>query len=71
MAGPNKATLISWTSQAKESLDKILADLPPKLHSDFKSTGDENLPYGMQAANIIITALCLDFALVSRTKVLT
>lgn len=65
-AGPNEATLINWTSQAKESLDKIIADLPPELHSDFKSTGDEHLPYGMQAANIIITALCLDFALVSR-----
>lgn len=54
-----------WVQVAMNELRQILADLPPQLQSEAESREDSLASFnGTQAANICITALCVEMALV-------
>lgn len=59
------ATLLAWIPNAMGQIQQLLAGLPsclrPECNVGLQSTG----PYGTQVANIYITALCTELALVS------
>ncbi|AFR94585.2 hypothetical protein C343_02669 [Cryptococcus neoformans C23] len=53
-----------WVQVAMNELRQILADLPPQLQSEAESREDSLASFnGTQAANICITALCVEMAL--------
>lgn len=60
-------SLLAWIEDTRRRLKEILASLPSSLKPGAHNTDQASpaLFYGMQAANICITALCLELALVS------
>lgn len=58
---------LAWIAETHDKLTGILDGLPRVLQPDanHQATVSFSLFYGMQAANICITALCLELALVS------
>jgi hypothetical protein len=62
---PDKLELDDWAEAAKVKLQNLLASLPLQLRPDFSSNEQGGSVFGMQAANISITALCLELTLVS------
>lgn len=61
------ADLVQWALDTKQELDRAMADLPNQLRPGNLGAHQGSSMYGMQAANICITALCLELALVSRS----
>lgn len=66
-AGADRSVLLAWIGDAKSALAIILGALPMQLRPDFTTGYANSSLYGMQAANICITALCLELALVRGT----
>lgn len=67
-AGPSPNQLLHWIARAQATLRKILDELPADLREDFKTHQfDEKMDshLGVSQANIHISALCVEFALVS------
>ncbi|KIR26190.1 hypothetical protein I307_05224 [Cryptococcus deuterogattii 99/473] len=53
-----------WVQETMYELRQILADLPPQLHPEPEFQEDPSTSFnGTQAANICITALCVEMAL--------
>jgi hypothetical protein len=53
-----------WIEDAKSALKHILDALPMQLRPEFTASDTNPSTYGMQAANVCITSLCLELALV-------
>ena len=68
-AGPSREELIQWVEKQREGIRGLLDDLPGKLRADWREEGGferaEESSLGIQRANIHITALCVELALVS------
>lgn len=68
-AGPPRAELLAWVEVQRAELWRLLDDLPGKLRADWREVGGferaEESSMGIQRANIHITALCVELALVS------
>lgn len=63
--GYDSKDLIKWAVEIKQKLDNAIAELPSQLRSTHILPDEGYSVFGMQAANICITALCLELALVS------
>ena len=63
-SGGSREALQSWVLQSKVELQHIMEGLPFQLRPDFNPKTGVDLPFGIQAANICITGLCLELALV-------
>ena len=61
----NREALQLWIVDAKAALKHILDALPLQLRPDFSTSNTDLSTYGMQAANVCITSLCLEMALAS------
>lgn len=58
-----------WVQEAMNELRQTLADLPPQYRPEPKSGGDSSTSFNeTQAANICITALCVEMALVCSVR---
>lgn len=68
-AGPLREELLGWVEQQRSGMRRLLEDLPGKLRADWREAGGferaEESSLGIQRANIHITALCVELALVS------
>lgn len=74
-AGSDRAELLSWIAQNQVKMREIIQGLPAELRAEghehkvsggFERADESSL--GIQRANIHITALCVEFALVSRRE---
>jgi hypothetical protein len=72
-SGLNADTLLEWVDASARQMRSLLLDLPKVLNADFSATPEfadtPESAYGIQQANIHITALAGEFALVSRSCV--
>jgi hypothetical protein len=66
-AGPDMAELLKWIESAQKRLRTTLDNVPPVLRvaAGDRSVWDKAEAFGTQRANILTTALCVEFALVS------
>ncbi|WOO76537.1 uncharacterized protein LOC62_01G000164 [Vanrija pseudolonga] len=60
-AGPSGVRLASWVAEQRRDVDALLSTLPPSLQPRFQQQGDT--AFATQSANIYITALCAELAL--------
>lgn len=71
-AGPMRQELLHWVEDQRVGLREILSGLPSKLRADWREEGGfekaEESSLGIQRANIHITALCVELALVSASS---
>ncbi|KAL1413725.1 hypothetical protein Q8F55_001507 [Vanrija albida] len=59
-AGPSGVRLASWVAEQRREVEGLLAGLPPTLQPRFQQG---STAFATQAANIYITALCAELAL--------
>jgi len=69
-SGPSQERILEWTTRAADDLHAVLDGLPIQLRppverDDAGYCSSPNSPFATQAANISITALCVEFAIVS------
>lgn len=68
-AGPPREALLVWVEEQRTGMRRLLDELPGKLRADWREAGGferaEESSLGIQRANIHITALCVELALVS------
>jgi hypothetical protein len=71
-AGPPREELLDWVEEQRCGMRRLLEDLPGKLRADWREEGGfekaEESSLGIQRANIHITALCVELALVSHLE---
>jgi len=64
-AGPNTDSLKSWIEEAQQRIRSILDSVPEVLRNNIgEDTWAKGDVFGTQKANVLITALCVEFALV-------
>lgn len=62
--GPDRAALAAWVSSSLQYVQRLLAEMPEQLRPGGPSlTPDAPSVFGTQAANLCITALCTELAL--------
>lgn len=61
----SRESVNEWIVETKHHLQQLLVQLPFQLRPEYQPDTSADLAFGIQAANICVTALCLELALVS------
>lgn len=64
-----RAAVNEWVVETQQRLQQLMARLPSQLQPEYQPDTSADLAFGIQAANICVTALCLELALVRHRRV--
>jgi len=68
---PDKSKLMRWVTTSLEDVQSLLAQLPEELQPENISHDGPPSVFGTQAANLYVTALCIELSLVSTGRSLS